>query len=254
MRGKRGNPRGYGGRQGSIPARAGETRLWIRSPHLRKVHPRACGGNSPRTRQRYLEQGSIPARAGETRRGPGSATSSRVHPRACGGNGRSLARRAWDAGPSPRVRGKRQKQQVVRCLKGSIPARAGETPIDSGSSAMLRVHPRACGGNSVARIYDLRRWGPSPRVRGKRQLAARAVAHEGSIPARAGETSGERRGRQVRWVHPRACGGNPVRTQTRTGRRGPSPRVRGKRSRSAHQPPTERSIPARAGETRSRYG
>ena len=174
---------------GSIPARAGETHFGQLQFLSQRVHPRACGGNpgarrcaraaagpSPRVRgkpgpgDRDLgDGGSIPARAGETR-----WFRSRWHLRS--------------TGPSPRVRGK-----LRRCLSrddvcGSIPARAGETPgrLVSGSGA--RVHPRACGGNSVTLRPGQRLKGPSPRVRGKQTGFGIGPRSDGSIPARAGET------------------------------------------------------------------
>ena len=128
---------------GSIPARAGETRAFaiastgIRrfntgpSPRVRgklecgtahavngspssMVHPRACGGNVFRPTSSALvgELGSIPARAGETRI-------------LCAEISSTLTR-----GPSPRVRGKPMAETLY---------------ADGPSSG---VHPRACGGNA----------------------------------------------------------------------------------------------------------
>ena len=86
VRGKRRVGRRADQPDGSIPARAGETRLSCRCLSASRVHPRACGGNtssdtsgtsargpSPRVRGKPALQGhtwccsgSIPARAGET--------------------------------------------------------------------------------------------------------------------------------------------------------------------------------------------
>ena len=110
----------------SIPARAGETQIPLRSQGRWRVHPRACGGNpcmatesakmmgpSPRVRGKRtyltLVSGiwrSIPARAGETLLRRMSGNGSRVHPRACGGNNRFSQMGCQPWGPSPRVRGK----------------------------------------------------------------------------------------------------------------------------------------------------
>ena len=90
----------------SIPARAGETTKTDSNRKTSRVHPRACGGNSPmfsgvspdrgpspRVRGkpgqgavRPARRGSIPARAGETLLISSDNATEEVHPRACGGN------------------------------------------------------------------------------------------------------------------------------------------------------------------------
>ena len=171
----------------SIPARAGETALLIRSVRDTRVHPRACGGNSGKGSWRPACRGpsprvrgkpavgvalmavarSIPARAGETLGRWGFVASKGVHPRACGGNHRQLPGPGHLRGPSPRVRGKRRPGAVRERHRGSIPARAGETLGRAGRRAAGEVHPRACGGNSGRIRRPSSRAGPSPRVRGK---------------------------------------------------------------------------------------
>ena len=152
----------------------------------------------------------------------------------------------------------------------------------------VRVHPRACGGNSLFRGITRRRLhraGPSPRVRGKRpdvngsprtttvhpracggnpMLIFASACGAGSIPA----VRGKQGVPQLLAVHPRACGGNSISSfleatvgsiPARAGdnvvqpsadyKQGPSPRVRGKlRCRRGRQHGSG-SIPARAGET-----
>ncbi len=94
--------------------------------------------------------------------------------------------------------------------------------------------------------------GPSPRVRGKRGGDRSPQPHEGSIPAGAGETHvGDDRVRAIR-VHPRGCGGNYLRMTLWTSSGGPSPRVRGKRLGVLDLGVVAGSIPAGAGETRTR--
>ncbi len=160
----------------------------------------------------------------------------RVHPRACGGNS-ELARLEYpDLGPSPRVRGKLGGKHAALVHPRSIPARAGETrpyrsiPARAGEIGP-QVHPRACGGNTLAwtshRASSSR--GPSPRVRGP------VADHDlGSIPARAGETLTKRPDHDLR-VHPRACGGNRRLGSATHAIPGPSPRVRGKRTGVDHR-------------------
>ena len=94
-----------------------------------------------------------------------------------------------------------------------------------------------------------RQKGPSPRVRGKRDVVLLGSPNQRSIPARAGETCQNPVSRKSERVHPRACGGNETRCRWWSVRRGPSPRVRGKRLLTCSDGTEYRSIPARAGET-----
>ena len=187
----------------------------------------------------------------------------RVHPRACGGNPQQDRLVLSIRGPSPRVRGKPASVSSNTTSGRSIPARAGETPS--------RTDPRACGGNRLASRPTPRLGGPSPRVRGKRSASPFCGSGQGSIPARAGETSLLPASASRMRVHPRACGGNQLSKDTRGAVQGPSPRVRGKpdwirlfevlkhtgpsprvRGKPALQGHTwccSGSIPARAGET-----
>ena len=94
-------------------------------------------------------------------------------------------------------------------------------------------------------------YGLSPRVRGNRSVAIRAVGSCRSIPACAGEPEPEGGVLGQGWVYPRVCGG--------TGRRacriclliGLSPRVRGNLPVEPDYTAAYRSIPACAGEPNS---
>ena len=91
--------------------------------------------------------------------------------------------------------------------------------------------------------------GSSPRMRGKHGEWMRAYMNVGLIPAHAGKTwcAGEQL-RRYR-AHPRACGENLSRNQTRTQLAGSSPRMRGKPPRSSTDPRRSGLIPAHAGKT-----
>ena len=92
------------------------------------------------------------------------------------------------------------------------------------------VHPRACGGNHICYLPIERGEGPSPRLRGKRELRWGAIPRPRSIPAPAGETFGDLNSTHICRVHPRACGGNRHARRRPYHLRGPSPRLRGKLS------------------------
>ena len=196
------------------------------------------GGPSPRVRGKPPHPApiaggrrSIPARAGETFPMAASPPVSEVHPRACGGNVRSSGRN--------------------RRYRRSIPARAGETNVGRRMHPIRQVHPRACGGNGAGLVGAPSEQGPSPRVRGKRGRSQSGPSRSWSIPARAGETDCEDKCNLSDAVHPRACGGNAGLGFGGLRNVGPSPRVRGKRIRWISRETRGRSIPARAGETRT---
>ncbi len=256
---------------GSIPAPAGETLPSTSSRARSKVHPRACGGNdtdeagpadargpSPRLRGKRVDrergehnQGSIPAPAGETALRSFWPTRSGVHPRACGGNGHPSPWWRPAPGPSPRLRGKRLLERAGRALNRSIPAPAGETLSENCKPRSQAVHPRACGGNPSSRRRRGLCSGPSPRLRGKPDVATGSPHGDGSIPAPAGETYCYDYPKVEPEVHPRACGGNRRRVRMYSISRGPSPRLRGKPTPWRVLRASHRSIPAPAGETRA---
>ena len=256
---------------GSIPACAGETRWHPGCCGRPEVHPRVCGGNrvvrrcrglwsgpSPRVRGKRRSSvvaaaygGSIPACAGKTRFSWGVVMVSPVHPRVCGGNIPSSVYSANLEGPSPRVRGKPMAGIGRRMVRGSIPACAGETANHHDDARQLPVHPRVCGGNRTRRKEYKRRYGPSPRVRGKPPYERLPESNMRSIPACAGETHSQISMRVSIWVHPRVCGGNACSCRLVFRYTGPSPRVRGKRVRTPADRLPRWSIPACAGETRS---
>ena len=290
LRGKQlGAERGAGPAR-CIPAPAGETDEEDEDHPFSPVHPRACGGNgiggvgaaarvgaSPRLRgkpspaeSRSCDIRCIPAPAGETAPSSTSSGPSAVHPRACGGNDPGPDSYDGELGASPRLRGKRGPGSLRRPFRGAsprlrgklfrgkkkmtywrcIPAPAGETRSLSRFAPILRVHPRACGGNNRANIAGCRARGASPRLRGKHRRGGGGGSGRGCIPAPAGETGGTPRRAEQRWVHPRACGGNLGARRGAADHRGASPRLRGKRQVLEVLDGLGRCIPAPAGETR----
>ena len=130
----------------SIPACAGEPCCRRPPGRRRRVYPRVCGGTvmrlwrknqmpglSPRVRGNRtgvgagaLLSGSIPACAGEPPAAPAPAAARRVYPRMCGGTNPESGTFAKANGLSPRVRGNLPDNKLLRALRGSIPACAGE--------------------------------------------------------------------------------------------------------------------------------
>ena len=111
----------------------------------------------------------------------------RVYPRVCGGTIDSLLGLLYVQGLSPRVRGNLQPHHRARTGRRSIPACAGEPPIDTASPIAAPVYPRVCGGTAIRSQLNGYMCGLSPRVRGNPLDELPDGAREGSIPACAGE-------------------------------------------------------------------
>ena len=171
------------------------------------------------------------------------------HPRACGANFRPVSRGCSRFGSSPRVRGKRCKLRQLKQQIRIIPARAGQTNIESTLRYRRTDHPRACGANDHPTCGKVSENGSSPRVRGKRSRSCPPRTRRRIIPARAGQTHGMARPRRPILDHPRACGANSIGFRCAHSASGSSPRVRGKLMRIALMIMNIRIIPARAGQT-----
>ena len=151
------------------------------------------------------------------------------HPRACGANFRPVSRGCSRFGSSPRVRGKRCKLRQLKQQIRIIPARAGQTNIESTLRYRRTDHPRACGANDHPTCGKVSENGSSPRVRGKPDASSRNGRSVRIIPARAGQTRSRscpprtrrriipaRAGQTCQLLHherlppdhPRACGAN----------------------------------------------
>ncbi len=112
---------------GSIPARAGETRIPTRSPAPTRVYPRPCGGNIHSRGDTRRFWGLSPPVRGKQPHLVREAYLPWVYPRPCGGNLLFAVVFVVDEGLSPPVRGKRLRGPLAARRMGSIPARAGET-------------------------------------------------------------------------------------------------------------------------------
>ncbi len=170
----------------------------------------------------------------------------------CGGTLLATTEERLGNGLSPRVRGNRSAGGCSASSRGTIPACAGE-PRRSGRPPRAGWdYPRVCGGTTAAGMAALLRRGLSPRVRGNRGGADAARSRLGTIPACAGEpTAASRVGKAAR-DYPRVCGGTDEPTPQRRIRWGLSPRVRGNRQHGQASGRENGTIPACAGEPRTR--
>ena len=251
----------------SIPAGAGNPPCHPARSTAFRVHPRGCGesgggeigsvgcrGPSPRVRgilqvdrAQAAYRGSIPAGAGNPSCRSILNAAAWVHPRGCGESEHNLTPQAAAHGPSPRVRGIHARAGLLRGLSRSIPAGAGNPSGYETRSMAGKVHPRGCGESASRSASRASSCGPSPRVRGIPGIGRARRGARGSIPAGAGNpATGPARARSGR-VHPRGCGESCVAGNGGGGGRGPSPRVRGIRSRRWSRGADAGSIPAGAG-------
>ncbi len=191
---------------------------------------------------------SIPAHAGEPQQPTRASSSTRVDPRARGGAALWRRGRAQRRGRSPRTRGSPTYRRCAADQLGSIPAHAGEPPLQVWIRPYCRVDPRARGGALRKSFQSFASWGRSPRTRGSPAWARRCSWDGGSIPAHAGEPLPHHLHASTLKVDPRARGGAPCRGGIITMSRGRSPRTRGSPYSISPVAGYSRSIPAHAGE------
>ena len=172
------------------------------------------------------------------------------------------------------MRGNHVVSHLLTPNRGSIPAYAGEPDSGPYPHSRRKVYPRVCGGTPAWALGTQILGGLSPRMRGNPSRGRRARGLDGSIPAYAGEPGGSSAGGGGAAVYPRVCGGTRRQFRRRWRGSGLSPRMRG----NPHTPPVfegvyglsprmrgnppgdagwrarRGSIPAYAGEPRSRGG
>ena len=254
---------------GIIPAHAGNTNTETVREDARRDHPRACGehsvcvvvtsgdtGSSPRMRGTLgpvkadaNSLGIIPAHAGNTLWRVLRGVSVGDHPRACGEHWACawVAFRSW--GSSPRMRGTPHSKLGNPVNFGIIPAHAGNTHGHIIGGVNRGDHPRACGEHAGISLHDQGATGSSPRMRGTPRRPHRRFAHDGIIPAHAGNTCGGLRCTMSTRDHPRACGEHFNQLYLSAQKKGSSPRMRGT-PYVAHEGACCRGIiPAHAGNT-----
>ncbi|GAC61801.1 hypothetical protein GSI01S_21_00490 [Gordonia sihwensis NBRC 108236] len=111
-------------------------------------------------------------------------------------------------GPSPLARGAHLIRRLDGGSEGTIPARAGSTSLEMRASQKQWDHPRSRGEHPTQVALVVLNGGPSPLARGAHAAVVAVAAALGTIPARAGSTSGRVRRMSVSWDHPRSRGEN----------------------------------------------
>ena len=121
------------------------------------------------------------------------------------------------------------------------------------ADSRARVYPRPRGGTFRRRPAPRRFRGLSPPTRGNPAHGEGYRAHEGSIPAHAGEPLGRSASRGRSGVYPRPRGGTDDGTYTNIYPQGLSPPTRGNPRNDVRVEVAPGSIPAHAGEPRAVY-
>ena len=182
------------------------------------------------------------------------STGTKVYPRVCGGTGDSPRGVHDKRGLSPRVRGNPNRRPTLSETRRSIPACAGEPPDRRSSAGRAQVYPRVCGGTKPSPEDVIREQGLSPRVRGNLVAWISASCSRGSIPACAGEPRSSMATSPGWQVYPRVCGGTHVNRAGFHICQGLSPRVRGNLCYGLPCLAYKGSIPACAGEPKTKGG
>ena len=241
---------------------------------LVRIHPRSCGANDGKGAAQVREDGSSPLVRGQRRQGRGPGARGRIiparagpttfcpaiyalktdHPRSCGANAYYQSRSAHQSGSSPLVRGQRRFYHSTQLYGRIIPARAGPTSPCPLYRPQAPDHPRSCGANAIAGVYDKIHLGSSPLVRGQQANTYGSQTTARIIPARAGPTYRGTTSGGTGSDHPRSCGANGQVRVHFNDAFGSSPLVRGQPHALQGLQVTGRIIPARAGPTHPGYG
>ena len=275
------SPRGRGNRsppgrrflrRGSIPAWAGKPFAAAGTSIPTEVYPRvggetagdasdgsAGGGLSPRGRGNRSpcassahQARSIPAWAGKPQGTCACCQHPQVYPRVGGETAFTRMLPCPAAGLSPRGRGNRLVNGVIRSVVRSIPAWAGKPPDGSTDRSPSAVYPRV-GGETVNVVHTAApSSGLSPRGRGNLPQRDDRYLRLGSIPAWAGKPPTALACAREGTVYPRVGGETQADTLAAELMRGLSPRGRGNLRTSLDQAISPWSIPAWAGKPNER--
>ena len=229
------------------PARAGNSHHRGGSRQHFWDHPRACGeqayagvsgawqmGSPPRVRGTDYNSNTCnrtnritPARAGNSALGLLGRVSHGDHPRACGEQSSLISPVSMVQGSPPRVRGTGPGRRMAGRVCRITPARAGNRGQQAFRVIAGEDHPRACGEQPPAFVFDLCFIGSPPRVRGTGPSIPCGPIGPGITPARAGNSYSLCCPRTQSQDHPRACGEQKPNNAKIRNTKGSPPRVRG---------------------------
>ena len=169
----------------------------------------------------------------------------------CGEQNKPLDISKTYLGSPPRVRG------TVACaaprfrVRRITPACAGNRGPARGDLLRCSDHPRVCGEQETAAVYEDWQAGSPPRVRGTGYSFSPSRTNLGITPACAGNSPAAGRQALTEEDHPRVCGEQPRTWATPPMWRGSPPRVRGTAVSRRRKSPPARITPACAGNSES---
>ena len=230
-----------------IPARAGNTGFSRFVISVSAAHPRSRGehttrlyvfnfavGSSPLARgTRFCPLGRlevprlIPARAGNTQDRMRWTWWSPAHPRSRGEHGKFPGDKTVIWGSSPLARGTRSVATTRERTDRLIPARAGNTLRWCRWRLVVPAHPRSRGEHALPDCRRAGHCGSSPLARGTPASVRSVRPGKRLIPARAGNTRGDRHRSVYRPAHPRSRGEHAGEVDVWEGVVGSSPLARG---------------------------
>ena len=211
-----------------IPARAGNTTCRDAKGRSLPDHPRTGGEHACRS-----TRNSAPA----------------DHPRTGGEHTRAKFDEWSVTGSSPHGRGTHRPRQRRSGPRRIIPARAGNTVRRWRPEPHNSDHPRTGGEHAGLSAHSNSSPGSSPHGRGTPLVNSTVLILSRIIPARAGNTAGNRRASGTRPDHPRTGGEHQAGAVNCFRPCGSSPHGRGTRVRGNGNRAALRIIPARAGNT-----
>ncbi|MDB5033313.1 MAG: hypothetical protein JWQ98_554 [Chlorobi bacterium] len=211
------------------------------------VHPHACGeivpghlclgefpGSSPRmwgdlagVVGDVVGQRFIPTHVGRSNPIGSIVRIESVHPHACGEIHFLKERRAVFRGSSPRMWGDRAVSSSIVAIARFIPTHVGRSSSSTSKPSIKTVHPHACGEILLLPVVLFDIVGSSPHMWGDLQVAARLGSRDRFIPTHVGRSPAGEPRKQMRPVHPHACGEITCRHQRAGCRLGSSPRMWG---------------------------
>ena len=197
--------------------------------------------------------GLIPARAGNTSLSPTRSRSVWAHPRSRGEHSTNGQAIPGVEGSSPLARGTHESPVKAWYSRRLIPARAGNTKGAKRNESCIRAHPRSRGEHQSEEYRDICAWGSSPLARGTRDDPPVVTICHGLIPARAGNTGAGTKRAWCTGAHPRSRGEHSSLHASTAVYAGSSPLARGTLDVPDIVERAYRLIPARAGNTASRW-
>ncbi len=156
-------------------------------------------------------------------------------------------------GSSPLARGTPDDPLRDQRIPRLIPARAGNTKAVKDFIVPSPAHPRSRGEHTQATKPEAQSFGSSPLARGTPCHCSKVTSFLRLIPARAGNTSWQRKRSRRSPAHPRSRGEHDCRACAPSLLFGSSPLARGTRPAQPVPYLQERLIPARAGNTDSLF-